>query len=50
MMASTQYVLELLEVTAASHPQLLEFQLRLILTSQARSAVYELATIFVSVR
>ncbi len=46
MLKSTKYALDLLEVTASGHPQLLDFQLEVILKSPARSAVYELATIF----
>ena len=38
-------VAELLEVTASGHPQLLAFQLDLILKSPARPAVYELANV-----
>ncbi len=46
MLGSTQLALELLEVTASGHPQLLDFQVKLLMNGPARSAVYELATAF----
>ena len=39
-------VVALLEVTASGHPRLVDFQLRTILASPARSAVYDLASAF----
>ncbi len=38
--------MELLEVTASGHPQLVDYTLGLVLRSPARSAVYELAAAF----
>ncbi len=43
---ATGAVAELLEVTAAGHPQLLDYLLGLVLRSPARSALYELAAAF----
>ncbi len=39
-------VVALLEVTASGHPRLIDFQLRTILNSPARSAIYDLASAF----
>ncbi len=43
---TTDSVVALLEVTASGHPRLVDFQLRTILNSPARSAVYDLASAF----
>ncbi len=42
--SSFNAVVALLEVTASGHPRMVDFQLRTILDSPARSAVYDLAS------